>query len=268
MKLVSHNINGLNAYVKNNKLQKLMNEENADIYCFQEVKCSDEEKIKKLLGENILNEYNLYCSINTFKKGYAGVITLVRKNINILYGEAIEPEIEELSGYVGGRLITTEFNDFILLNLYNVNSGGEIKTNDRIIYDIYLISYIRLLQQIKPIILCGDLNVCLTENDYWGNYNKAIDSCPGLMSFEINAMTSNIVVNKLIDAFRCLHGDERKYSWFRNGRKNAKQQPWESRHGWRLDYFIISEALKDKIKDCDIREAWNKVDHSPIILEI
>ena len=268
MKIVSHNINGLNAYVKNEKLKKLMNEENADIYCFQEVKCSDENKIKLLIGNDILNEYNLFCSINTFKKGYAGVITLVRKNINVVFNDAVNPEIEELSGYAEGRLIINEFNNFILLNLYNINSGGEIKTRDRVIYDLWLISYINILQHIKPIILCGDLNVCHTKLDYWGNYDKSIDSCPGLMTFEINGMSSNVSINKLIDGFRYKHGYERKYSWFKSISKRSKQQPWESRHGWRLDYFMLSEMLKDKIKDCDIRETWNKIDHSPIILEI
>ena len=268
MKIISHNINGLNAYVKNNKLKQLMEEENADIYCFQEVKCANESKINSLLGDEILNEYNVYNSINTYKKGYAGVTTLVKKDINVKTVEIINPSNTNLSGYAEGRLVIIEFDNFILLNLYNVNSGGEIKTKDRLIYDLWLISYISVLQKIKPIILCGDLNVCLTEFDYWGNYKKAINSGPGLMNFEINALSMNVNHNKLIDGFRYLHGDERKYSWFTRGTKKSKQQPWESRHGWRLDYFILSEILKDRIDECDIREAWNKVDHSPIILSI
>lgn len=268
MKIISHNINGLNAYIKNNKLKRLMSEENADVYCFQEVKCSTEEKIKSLLGNDILNEYNVYNSINNYKKGYAGVTTLVKKNINVKYTEVVNPIVDSLSEYSKGRLIVIEFDNFILLNLYNVNSGGDIKTKDRIIYDLWLLDYIASLQIIKPIILCGDLNVCMSELDYWGNYKKAIDSGPGLMKFEINAMNGIVSINKLIDGFRYLHKDDRKYSWYANGTKRSKMQPWEAHHGWRLDYFLVSNVLKDNIKECDIREAWNKVDHSPIILEI
>ena len=268
MKIVSHNINGLNAYIKNNKLQQLMSEENADVYCFQEVKCSNEEKIKALFGDDVLNEYNVYNSINTQKKGYAGVTTLVRKSIDVIYTESVNPNRDSLSLYSEGRLFLVEFKDFILLNLYSINSGGEVKQHDRQIYELWLINYIYALQKVKPIILCGDLNVCATELDYWGNYKKAINSCPGLMEFEIKLIDYNITTNKLIDGFRHKHGDERKYSWFTNSKRKGTKQPWESRHGWRLDYFILSESLKDRIIDCDVREAWQKVDHSPIILEI
>ena len=198
MKIISHNINGLNAYIKNGKFEKILKED-ADIYCFQEVKCANENKINSLLGNDVLNKYNIYNSINTFKKGYAGVTTLVKKNVNVRMSYSINPPNINLSGYAEGRLIITEFDNFILLNLYNINSGGEVKTKDRVIYDLWLINYISVLQKIKPIILCGDLNVCLTELDYWGNYEKALNSCPGLMIFEINEMTINVNDNKLID---------------------------------------------------------------------
>lgn len=267
MKIISHNINGLNAYVKNGKLEKILKED-ADIYCFQEVKCADENKIRNLFGNEVLEKYNIYNSINTFKKGYAGVTILVKKEIEVKTAESITPSNDNLSGYSEGRLYVLELNDVIILNIYSVNSAGEQKTKDRLLYELWLADFVKLLQKIKPIIICGDLNVCGTELDYWGNYEKARDSGPGLMTFEINLFKALLITNNLIDGFRYIHEDERKYSWFTNGRKKDAKQPWESRHGWRLDYFLLSNTLKDKINDCDIYEAWNHVDHSPIVLEI
>ena len=265
MKIVSHNINGLNAYIKNGKLDRLLNEVPADIYCFQEVKCSDEEKIVKLLGEEILNEYDVYSFINDFKKGYAGVSVLMKKDLKPIHVDTVNINNPNISGYAKGRLLVCEFDSFILLNLYSINSGGDIKTKDRLIFDTYLIKYIEAIQKIKPVVICGDLNVCSTEYDYWGNYEKAIGSMPGLMKFEINLFEAITQTNHLVDGFRHIHKNERKYSWIPTRGKKSKDGKI---HGWRLDYFLISADIVNKIKDCDVKEKWQEADHSPIILDI
>lgn len=264
MKIVSHNINGLNAYVNNGKLDRLM-QENADIYCLQEVKCSSEEKIKDLLA-SILDEYNMYNNINESKKGYAGVTTLVRKSID---NQIISEDCNPLGIYIGlteyghGRAVLHEFEKFFLLNVYSVNSGN--KQEERLKYERNLSLFTEALQKQKPIIICGDLNVCATELDYWGNYERAKDTMPGLMSFEISKFAELTRNHKLCDAYRLKNGHKREYSWFPPMRRKTDKP---STHGWRLDYFLVSESLIDNVENSQILQHWNNNDHSPITLKI
>lgn len=264
MKIVSHNINGLNAYIKNGKLKRIL-EENADVYCFQEVKCSSVEKIKELLGD-VLDEYCVYNNINEKKKGYAGVTTLVRKNID---NQIITEDCDPLGINIGlneygyGRAVLLEFKKFFLFNVYSVNSGN--KEKERLLYERNLNFYVKCLQKQKPVVICGDLNVCATELDYWGNYEKAKDSMPGLMKFEIEKFDELINEHKLYDTYRLKNGHKREYSWFSGMRRKTDKL---STHGWRLDYFLVSESLIDDIEDSQILEYWNTIDHSPITLII
>lgn len=268
MKIISHNINGINSFMNSERYKIL--EENADVYCFQEVKCADENKISSLLGNDILSKYNVFNSVNTFKKGYAGVTTLVKKNINVFFVHIPDITGQNMSGYAEGRIITIVFDDFCLINIYSVNSAGEQKTNDRINFEKYLITYINFIKELskKPVIVCGDLNVCSTEYDYWGNYKKAINSGPGLMQFEIDACANLKEVCNLTDAYRYKNGNERKYSWYGNPRRKGVAAPWELRHGWRLDYFLVENSILNRVEDSDIYELYQHIDHSPISIEI
>ena len=260
MKIVSHNINGINAYKNNGKLDRLL-ELNADVYCLQEVKKNDIESVKKILNGTQFENYVMHYSFSTFKKGYAGVLTLIKPDIE--YIAEHHPEIddniilENLSGYGSGRIVTTEFDKFYLVNVYVVNSGG--KGEDRKQWDMNLIKYLNSLD--KPFVICGDMNVCSTELDYWSNYVKAIDTCAGLMQFEIDGFSKLINECNLVDAFRYINNDKRKYSWLSPFARNKN-------NGWRLDYFLVNKDLENNIKNSDIIEQWQKNDHMPITLEI
>ena len=260
MKIVSHNINGINAYKNNGKLNNIL-ELNADVYCLQEVKKNDIESVKKILVGTQFENYVMHYSFSTFKKGYAGVLTLIKPDVE--YITEHHPEIddniilENLSGYGSGRIVTTEFDKFYLVNMYVVNSGG--KSEDRKQWDDNLIKYLNSLN--KPYIICGDMNVCSTYKDYWGNYEKSIDTCAGLMKFEIDGFNKLINECNLVDTYRFLHENERKYSWLSPFTKDMTK-------GWRLDYFLVSNELNKYVLSSDVLENWQKNDHMPIILEI
>ena len=259
MKIISHNINGLNAYINSGKLKRILLEE-ADVYCFQEVKVSSQLKLKDMLYD-MYYDYAISYAQNVYKKGYAGVLMMIRKStagkslINIEKPEDTTTILEGLSNYGCGRIITAKFDDFYIINVYVMNSGGG-KDADRIMFDRKLQNY--LLSLDKPYVVCGDFNVCHTLLDYHGNYKKAINSMPGLMEFEIEDFTGLLLENKLRDAYRESHPGTRKYSWCSPRIKNPLK-------GWRLDYFLCSEGMN--YKKCDILQGWNKFDHSPIVLE-
>lgn len=259
MQIISYNINGLNAFATKNKLTDLFNEHPADVYCFQEVK-ADAAKIDKILSEHT-EGYLYFGSVNEYKKGYAGVATLVKETLKNDICDWYE-KVFNYNGdytYTAGRVVTVEFNKFYLVNVYVVNSGNkeEIRKN----FDIQFMEYLKSLP--KPYIVCGDFNVCATELDYWGNYTKSINSGPGLMDFEITGFNKLITECNLTDAFRTFHKSDRVYSWFspRSGAIYKGQ-------GWRLDYFLVSNEFLPKIKSCDIIEKYQGPDHSPILLYI
>ena len=197
MRIISYNINGLGAFATKNKLSDLMNDFPADVYCFQEVK-TDAKKIDKILSTHT-EGYLYFGSVNEYKKGYAGVLTLVKESLKNDICDWYE-KVFNYNGdytYTAGRIVTIEFNKFYLVNVYVVNSGN--KEEIRKDFDIQFMEYLKSLP--KPYIVCGDFNVCATELDYWGNYKKAINSGPGLMDFEITGFDKLITECNLTDAF-------------------------------------------------------------------
>ena len=260
MKIISYNINGLNAFATKNKLTDLFNEHPADVYCLQEVK-ADTQKIDKLLSQ-YGEGYLYFGSVNEYKKGYAGVATLVKETLKDQICDWYE-KVFNYNGdftYTAGRVVTIEFNDFYLVNVYVVNSGN--KEDIRKDFDKQFTEYLKSLP--KAYIVCGDFNVCATELDYWGNYKKAINTSPGLMDFEIEGFNNMITECNLTDAFRATHGGERKYSWY-----SPRGGAIFKGYGWRLDYFLLSKDIIDRgtIITTDIIEKYQGADHSPISIE-
>lgn len=268
MKIVSFNINGLNAFNNKGNLDKLISETNADIYCFQEIKIS---KAKEDMMKNIYAKFESYSSYNcicTAKNGYAGVSILVKNDLlsrikNVTYPNILV-EDDDYKNYGDGRIVVIKFDDFILINAYVVNSGN--KEIIRVKFDIAIKNFIKNLN--KPCIFCGDMNVCSTELDYWGDYSKAKNSSPGLFEFEINGFNNLIKECHLVDSYRLIHGPVRQYSWFSPYGSTNNVSAYDLRRGWRIDYFLISEELKEKIVNSIIYEGWNIKDHSPIEIEI
>lgn len=259
MKIISHNINGLQAYVKSGKLARILLED-ADVYCFQEVKVSSQAKLDELL-QDITYDYAYCYSQNVYKKGYAGVMTMVKKSTcGKLLHDIEKPEdtttiLEGMSNYGWGRIVTAKFDDFYIINVYVLNSGN--KDDERVKFDNRLQNY--LLSLDKPYIVCGDFNVCHSELDYHGNWKRAINSMPGLKEYEIEGFDKLMTFNGLRDCYREMHPFTRKYSWCSPRTKNPLK-------GWRLDYFLASAGFN--IKMCDVMQGWNRYDHSPIVLEI
>lgn len=270
MKIVSFNINGLNAFTNKGNLEKIISETNADVYCFQETKISS-AKVEKM--NNIFSKFSDYVAYNnicTFKNGYAGVTVLVHNRIKDRVVKAYYPNIldnklfESYKNQGDGRITTIEFDTFYLVNAYVVNSGN--KQAERHAFDLMMIDYINSLN--KPCIYCGDMNVCATELDYWGNYNRAKNTMPGLYEFEIDDFALLLHNCKLIDTYRYKNPEKSEWSWYSPMHGYWEKPTWETRHGWRIDYFLVSENLKANIEESKIYEGWNKSDHSPIELNI
>ena len=268
MELVSFNINGLNAFTNKGNLEKIISETNADIYCFQETKISS-TKVEKMNGIfSKFPDYVAYNNICTVKNGYAGVSILVHNRIKDRVVEAFYPNVlESVEGYEeygDGRLAVINFDNFYLVNAYVVNSGN--KQIARMKFDEAMIDFLNGLE--KPCIYCGDMNVCATMLDYWGNYEKSKNTMPGLYEFEIYDFDKIITECKLVDTYRYKNPDKSEWSWYSPMHGYWEKPTWETRHGWRIDYFLVSEELKYKVEHSKIYEVWNKSDHSPIELEI
>ena len=251
MKIISFNVNGIRASAKKGLLQSI-EEMDADIIGFQETKATPEQVREVLFGL----DYHIY-AFSAEKKGYSGTAIISRKEpLNVQYGIGI-PEHDNQ-----GRAITCEYDDFYLVNVYVPNSAnGLIRLPYRMTWDAALLSYLKGLEEKKPVVYCGDLNVAHTEMDIKNaksNYNRT----PGYTQKEIDGL-SRYISNGLIDTFRTLHPDEVKYSWW-SYRAGARQ----NNVGWRLDYFLVSESLMSKVKEAFILNDVHGSDHCPVGIDI
>ncbi len=252
MKLISFNVNGIRAAAKKG-LHDTLEELDADVYCFQETKANDEQV--KALFEDI-NHYDIHVN-SAERAGYSGTAIASRvKPIRWFEDMAIEEHDRE------GRLTGAEFEEFYLVNVYVPNSGSELARLDyRQTWDKALCDYMLYLEESKPVILCGDLNVAHRPIDIARpkpNYNKSA----GYTQAEIDGL-DRILDSGYIDSFRFFYPDKVKYSWwsFRAGAR-AKNI------GWRLDYFLVSQQLKPRLKDAFILNGVMGSDHCPVGIEL
>ena len=252
MKLISWNVNGIRAVAKKGLLD-IINDLNADVICFQETKAQDDQ-VAEVLAE--LEDYHLYSS-SAIKKGYSGTAILTKTPpLSVTYGLGIEEHDQE------GRLITAEYNNFYLLTAYVPNSkSGLTRLDNRMLWDKDLLAHMQQLEQNKPVILCGDLNVAHQAIDLknpQSNYNKT----PGYTEWEIAGM-DNYLAGGYVDTFRHFYPEEIKYSWW-SYRMNSR----ERNVGWRLDYFLASNTIIGQIKDAFILNDVFGSDHCPVGVEI
>ena len=249
MKFVSWNVNGLRACVKKGFEDYFM-EENADIFCLQETKLEE--------GQIDWNPEGYHCYWNyAQKKGYSGTaIFTKREPLNVSYGIGIEEHDQE------GRVITLEFEDFYFVTVYTPNSQNELaRLPYRMKWEDDFLAYIRQLDEKKPVIFCGDLNVAHKEIDL--KNPKTNRKNAGFTDEEREKMTT-LLASGYVDSFRYFYPDQEGiYSWwsyrFKAREKNA---------GWRIDYFIVSERIKEEMKDAAIRTTIMGSDHCPVVLEI
>ncbi len=249
MKLISWNVNGLRAVYKKG-FEDFFNTINADIFCIQETKMQEGQFEFELPG------YSIYMN-SAVKKGYSGTAVFTKiKPINVTYGIGIEEHDQE------GRVITLEFDKFFLIDVYTPNSQRELtRLEYRMKWEDDFKNYLKKLEKTKPIIMCGDLNVAHNEIDLRNPKQNRKNA--GFTDEERNKMTKLLEAG-FIDTYRYLYpNQENAYTWW-SYMANAR----DKNIGWRIDYFIISNKLKDKIKDAKIYSDIMGSDHCPVGLEI
>lgn len=249
MKLVSWNVNGLRACVKKGFLN-YFNEIDADIFCVQETKLQEGQI------ELDLDGYLQYWNY-ALKKGYSGTAVFTKKKpISVTYGVGDENEEPE------GRILTLEYEDFYLINVYTPNSQRDLaRLHFRLQWEDRMRQYLTDLNEKKPIILCGDLNVAVSEIDL-----KNAKSNRGNSGFtdEERGKMKELLNTGFIDSFRYFYPDATdQYTWW-SYMRNVR----ERNIGWRIDYFIVSEKLKDQLKDSQIHSHVMGSDHCPVVLEL
>ena len=249
MKLVSWNVNGIRACLKKD-FEESFKKLNSDIFCIQETKCQEEQIELEFKG------YKSYWN-SAEKKGYSGTAIFTKiEPLNVKYGIG-KPEHDK-----EGRVITLEFENFYLVNIYTPNSKRGLERLDyRMIWEDEIRNYLLKLNKTKPIIMCGDLNVAHKEIDLKNpktNHHNA-----GFTDEERGKMTELLKAG-FTDSFRYLYPNkENIYSWW-----SYMFHARENNAGWRIDYFITSKQIEDKIKEAKIHTDIYGSDHCPVELDI
>lgn len=249
MKLISWNVNGIRACLTKG-FAEFFKEIDADIFCIQETKCQPEQ---------IELEFDGYMSYwnSAEKKGYSGTAIFSKKKPkSVTYGIGIEEHDKE------GRVITLEFDKFYMVTIYTPNSKRELERLEyRQVWEDEIRKYLLKLNETKPVIMCGDLNVAHKEIDLKNPKTNRHNA--GFTDEERNKMTELLNAG-FVDTFRTLYPDkENQYSWWSYmGRAREKNV------GWRIDYFIISKDIQNKIKEAKIYPEIMGSDHCPVGLEI
>lgn len=249
MKCISWNVNGIRACVKKGFLD-FFKEADADIFCIQETKMQEGQLDLDLDG------YEQYWNY-AVKKGYSGTAVFTKERpLAVTYGMAIEEHDQE------GRVITLEYEDFYFVTVYTPNSQSELARLDyRMTWEDDFLAYLKGLEEKKPVVFCGDLNVAHKEIDL---KNPKTNRKNAGFTDEERGKFTDLLAAGFTDTFRYLYPDvEGIYSWwsyrFSARAKNA---------GWRIDYFCVSDCLKDKIEDAKILNDVMGSDHCPIELDI
>ena len=259
MKLISYNVNGLRAALQKDKdgkrdtdnknsLLHLLQEHDPDILVIQECKCNQD------FDPHLPFLYR-YTKAATTKKGYSGVAVFSKKEPLCVLDDF--PENQE------GRVLCLEYEQFFLLNTYTPNSKPDLSRLDYRIntWEPLIRDYVNKLQEKKPVLFASDFNVAPTEIDIYSTKGK--ERMHGFTVEERTAFAKLLEECNLVDTFRHIHPDTRKYSWFSYFGKAR-----ERNHGWRIDTWLVSKKLKKKVHGADIMNDYNMSDHCPVMLEI
>lgn len=248
MKIVSWNVAGFRAVLKKG-FEEFFDNINADIFCIQESKVNEDQFNFSKEG------YDMYLN-PAEKKGYSGTLIYSKiKPISVSYGMGIDEHDHE------GRIITLEFNDFYLVNEYVPNVKRDLSRLDyRMVWEDDFKKYLKKLEESKPVVVCGDFNVAHTEMDI---KNAKANIGNAGFTYEERGKFSDLLDAGFIDTFRYFHKDEEKYSWW-SYIGNCR----EKNIGWRIDYFITSKSIINKVKGAYIYDDIMGSDHAPIGLDI
>ncbi len=248
MKIISWNVAGFRACLKKG-FEDFFDKENADIYCLQEVKATaDQIDFKK---------DNYYFYLNPAeRKGYSGTAIYTKiKPISVKYGIGIEEHDNE------GRVITLEFDEYYLVTQYVPNVKRELERLDyRMIWEEELKKYFKKLEEKKPVIVCGDFNVAHNEIDI---KNAKANIGNAGFTYEERDKFTKLLESGFIDTYRYLYPDKIQYTWW-----SYMGKAREKNIGWRIDYFIVSNSIKERIEDAKILDNIMGSDHCPIELDI
>ncbi|MCY7201656.1 exodeoxyribonuclease III [Streptococcus gallolyticus subsp. gallolyticus] len=273
MKLISWNIDSLNAALTSDSARAVMSRavidtlvtENADIIAIQETKLSAKGPTKKHLQilQDYFPEYEVSwrSSVEPARKGYAGTMFLYKSSLtpNISYPEIGAPDTMDSEG----RIITLEFDKFFVTQVYTPNAGDGLKRlAERQIWDEKYADYLAELDQVKPVLATGDYNVAHKEIDL--AHPSSNRRSPGFTDEERAGFT-NLLAKGFTDTFRYIHGDiPDVYSWWAQRSKTSKI----NNSGWRIDYWLTSSRIADKITKSEMIDSGARQDHTPIVLEI
>ncbi len=249
MKLISWNVNGIRACLQKD-FMGFFNGADADIFCLQETKIQEGQVQLDLPG------YYQYFNY-AVKKGYSGTAIFTKKEpLSVTYGIGIEEHDQE------GRVITLEFENFYMVTVYTPNSKQQLERLDyRMVWEDDFRAYLHKLEENKPVVVCGDLNVAHKEIDL--KNPKTNHHSAGFTDEEREKMTQ-LLESGFVDTYRHFYPDtEGVYSWwsyrFQARAKNA---------GWRIDYFLVSQVLRDKLVSADIHTQVLGSDHCPVEVQI
>ena len=248
MKFISWNVNGLRACVGKD-FEQQFKDFNADFFCLQETKMQAGQLDLSFPG------YESYWNYAD-KKGYSGTAIFTKhKPLSVTYGIDIDEHDHE------GRVITLEMDDFYLVTVYTPNSQDELRRLEyRMKWEEDFQSYLHKLDEIKPVIVCGDMNVAHQEIDLKNPKTNRRNA--GFTDEEREKMTE-LLNNGFIDTFRTLYPEQVTYSWW-----SYRFRAREKNTGWRIDYFLISERLRDRLVDAKIHTEIMGSDHCPIEIDL
>lgn len=249
MKLISWNVNGLRACMDKGFMD-FFSKMDADVFCLQETKLQAGQIEMDLPG---YHQYWNYAE----KKGYSGTAMFTKKEpLNVTYGIGVEEHDHE------GRVITAEFEDFFVVTVYTPNSQRELARLDyRMTWEEAFLNYIKSLDAKKPVIFCGDLNVAHQEIDL---KNPKTNHKNAGFTDEERGCFSKVLENGFVDTFRYFYPDMKDiYSWW-----SYMFQARAKNTGWRIDYFVTSERLKDDLEDAKIHTTVMGSDHCPVELTL
>lgn len=245
MKLISWNVNGLRACIGKG-FYDFFRQEDADIFCLGETKMQPEQAVVETPG------YHQYWN-SAVKKGYSGVAIFTKKEpLSVSYGLGIEEHDQE------GRVITLEFEDFYLVNVYTPNSkDGLLRLDYRMVWEDCFRNHLKQLDEKKPVIVCGDMNVAHEEIDL---KNPKTNHKSAGFTDEERAKMTELLASGFTDSFRYLYPDKTDaYSWW------SYRAAARSRNvGWRIDYFLLSDRIKEQIDDALIYADVQGSDHCPV----
>lgn len=247
MKFVSWNVNGLRACLGKGFISFFQNMD-ADFFCIQETKMQE--------GQADIDIEGYYRYMNSAqKKGYSGTLIYAKeKPLSVIYGMDAAHDEE-------GRLVTLEYLDFYLVTCYTPNSQEELKRLEyRMQFEDDLRNYLGKLKELKPVVFCGDLNVAHQEIDL--KNPKQNERNPGYSIEERTKMTA-LLASGFTDSYRYLYPDKVEYSWW-----SYRFQARQKNIGWRIDYFLVSNQWKDKIRNAEILCNVEGSDHCPVLLEL